>query len=191
MDLVRLALERCATAAEAVATIEVLVATVGQGGSGHDGERRPYWSSFLVADPVERLRGGDLGPSLAVEQVDRRARPPPTGRRSWASTPPHRHPRQPVATLVDPRLEASRRVLAEAPVTVASLQAHLASHEGGDGGWTVCMHVDGPEHREATTAAIVAELPRTGPPVAHVVSGSPCRGGWERRVVGSASVTLH
>ena len=71
----------------------------------------------------------------------------------------HRHPGQPVERLVDPRWQASQRVLADEPVTVDALKAHLASHEGGDDGWTVCMHVDTAEHQEATVASLVAELP--------------------------------
>jgi secernin len=51
MDLVRLALERATTAAEAVELIGRLIDEHGQGGSGHEGAERPYWSSFLVADP--------------------------------------------------------------------------------------------------------------------------------------------
>ena len=58
--------------------------------------------------------------------------------------------------------------------------AHLRSHEGGADGWTVCMHVDGPDHREATTASMVAELPPDAAPVAHVLVGSPCQGTYER-----------
>jgi hypothetical protein len=84
-----------------------------------------------------------------------------------------------VEARVDPRLRASEHVLASPPVTVASLQAHLASHEGGDHGWTVCMHVDDPGHEEATTAAMVAELSPDTPPVVHHLTGSPCRGTWE------------
>ena len=36
------------------------------------------------------------------------------------------------------------------------------------------MHVDGPDHREATTAAMVAELPVDAGPTVHHVVGSPC-----------------
>ena len=64
-------------------------------------------------------------------------------------------------------------------MTVGSLQAHLASHDGGADGWTVCMHVDGPEHREATTAAMVAELPVDAGPTVHHLVGSPCTHEWE------------
>jgi hypothetical protein len=84
---------------------------------------------------------------------------------------------------VQPRLDASNRVLARRPVTVEALQAHLRSHEGGAGGWTVCMHVDEPEHREATTSSIVAELPVGGPPIVHLLLGSPCQGTYRRITV--------
>lgn len=178
MDLVRLVLERCERAADGVELIGRLLREVGQGGSGHPGVRRPYWSSFLLADPQEAFVVETSGNDMAVDAV--------TGTRATSNrtTIPafdaaHRHPRQPVDTLVDPRLRASLAVLADQPVTVASLQAHLASHAGGADGWTVCMHVDGPEHREATTAAIVAELPTEGPPTVHHLVGSPCTGDWQ------------
>ena len=58
------------------------------------------------------------------------------------------------------------------PRLTEALEAHLASHAGGDGGWTVCMHVDGVE---ATTAAMVAELPVGAPPRARFLVGSPCQ----------------
>jgi hypothetical protein len=179
MDLVRLALERAPTASAGVDVIQGLLASVGQGGSGHAGARRPYWSSFLVADPRSAFVVETSGDESAVEEV--------VGTRAISNrtTIPafdaeHRHPGQPVEQLVDPRWRASQSVLAEQPVTVTTLQAHLGAHVGGDGGWTVCMHVDTPEHREATTAALVAELPADGRPVAHVTTGPPCRSPWHR-----------
>lgn len=179
MDLVRLALERSATAAEAVDVIATAIDRWGQGGSGHEGADRPYWSSFLVADPDR---------AWVVETSGRELRAEPVAR-SWATSnrttiadfdAEHRHPRQPVAALVDPRLAASRKVLAHAPVSVAALQAHLASHEGGADGWTVCMHVDGVEE---TRSAMVVELDPRGP-VAWVAEGSPCRTAFEPRRLG-------
>ncbi len=50
MDIVRLALERACTAAEAREIICALVASHGQGGSGEPHHNVPYDSSFLVAD---------------------------------------------------------------------------------------------------------------------------------------------
>jgi hypothetical protein len=182
MDLVRLVLERCTTAAEGVALVERLLHEVGQGGSGHEGERRPYWSSLLVADPHAAFVVETSGNELAVDEVtDVRATSNRTTITSFDAA--HRHPRQPVAALVDPRLRASDAVLAQRPVTVDGLKAHLASHVGGEGGWTVCMHVEDPQHREATTAAMVAELPVGAPPVVHHLVGSPCQGTWERLTI--------
>src|SRR5690349_16314236 len=143
MDLVRLALERGRTADEAVAVIEQLLREVGQGGSGHDGTRRPYWSSFLVADPATALVVETSGDECAVERVDRvRAISNRTTIPSFDAS--HRHPGQPVERLVDPRWHASQGVLADEPVTIERVQEHLASHVGGEDGWTVCMHVADP-----------------------------------------------
>lgn len=178
MDIVRLVLERCSHAHEGVELIEQLLATVGQGGSGHADACRPYWSSFLIADPRSAYVVETSGNTMAVEEVtSTRA----TSNRTTISSfdAAHRHPGQPVETLVDPRLRASERALARAPITVSALQAHLASHEGGQDGWTVCMHVDGPEHREATTAAMVAELPAGASPIVHHLTGSPCQQDWQ------------
>jgi secernin len=170
IDLVRLALERAETAAEAVTVITSLLEQHGQGGSGHGDTDRPYWSSFLVADRDTGFVIDTSGREWEVEAVAR------TRAISNRTTIPafdavHRHPRQPVATLVDPRLDASRALLAREPVTVAALEAHLRAHVGGDDGWTVCMHVP---RTEATTAALVASLDGARHPKARFLLGSPC-----------------
>jgi hypothetical protein len=170
MDLVRLALERARSAAVAVTVIHDAIERWGQGGSGHEGAARPYWSSFVVADPADAWVVETSGRTVAAQQVED----------SWAvsnrTTIPefdaeHRHPRQPVATLVDPRLAADRAVLATRPVTAERLREHLSSHAGGEGGWTVCMHVDGVEE---TRAALVAELAPDGATL-WTATGSPCQ----------------
>ena len=169
MDLVRLALERCGTASDAVALITVLIERYGQGGSGHDPRvgRRPYWSSFLVADPFDAWVLETSGTEWVAEQVvDTRAISNRTTIAGFDG-----HPRQPVATLVDPRLDASRAVLARRPVEVEAVTEHLSSHSAGSDGWHVCMHVDGVE---ATTASIVASLPVDARPEVLVADGSPC-----------------
>lgn len=174
MDLVRLALERSATAKDAVATIVELIDRYGQGGSGHHGADRPYWSSFLIADPHDAWVVETSGREVATEQV-RATRAISNRTTIPAFDAHHRHPRQPVERLVDPRLAASNALLAsEDPITAAQLQDHLRSHVGGEGGWTVCMHVP---DVEATTASLVADLPdlATGDrPRARVLLGSPC-----------------
>jgi secernin len=177
MDLVRLALERATSAADAVTVIGELLDRHGQGGTGHDGVDRPYWSSFLVADPREAFVIETSGSECAVELVER------TWATSNRTTIPafdatHRHPRQPVERLVDGRLAASNAVLANEPVTVDSLMAHLRSHVGGQDGYTICMHVP---DTEVTTASMVAELPIDGPPHAWFLTGSPCTNEYTRR----------
>src|SRR3954447_4110885 len=71
MDLVRLALERGATAAAAVEVVVGLIEAHGQGGSGHEAAARPYWSSFLVADPLRAFVVETSGRTTAVEEVAR------------------------------------------------------------------------------------------------------------------------
>ena len=169
MDLVRLGLERAASAREAVTVMVDKLERYGQGGTGHDGADRPYWSSFLVADPHDAWVLETSGTTWAAEEVTR-VRAISNRTTIPAFDAAHRHPRQPVAELVDPRWEASKAVLAAEPVTVASLQAHQRSHGQSAVGWDVCMHVPGVE---ATTASMVAEL--ADAPVAWCLLGSPCR----------------
>ena len=176
MDLVRLALERASTAPGAVDVIGALLRRHGQGGTGHDGVDRPYWSSFLVADPLHAFVIETSGSVFAVEPVER------TRATSNRTTIPafdaeHRHPRQPVEHLVDGRLAASRSVLADEPVTMDGLMSHLRSHVGGEDGYTICMHVP---DLEATTASMIAELPIDGPPNAWFLTGSPCTNEYTR-----------
>jgi secernin len=183
MDLVRLALERAATASGAVDTIVELLERYGQGGSGHDGIDDPYWSSFLVADPSEAFVIETSGTTWATERVTR------TRSISNRTTIPafdaeHRDPAMPPDTVTDPRWRASQAVLATEPVTVEALQAHLRDDTSGEDGFSVCMHV--PDYM-ATTAGIVAELPGpfpSGRPLAHVCLGSPCRSIFVPVVVG-------
>jgi secernin len=169
MDLVRLALERAETAEAAVGVVVGLLERHGQGGTGHHGAHRPYWSSFLLADPGDAWVVETSGRTWEAERVDvTRAISNRTTIPSFDAA--HRHPRQPVATLVDPRLRASERVLAGGAVTVERVLAHLRSHDGDDG-WTVCMHV--PEV-EATTASAVVELVPDRRPRGRWLLGSPC-----------------
>lgn len=165
IDLVRLALERAASASSAVDVISALIEQHGQGGSGHRDKDRPYWSSFLIADASSAFVVETSGRLVAVESVDANRAISNRTTIAWFDAE-HRHPRQPVDTLVNPRLEASNAVLAK-PVTADSLKEHLRSHAGGPDGWTVCMHAG----VEATTAALVATLP-DGP--ARFLVGSPC-----------------
>ncbi len=169
MDLVRLALERAATAEDAMGVIVAMIDEYGQGGSGHEGVDRPYWSSFLVADRREAYVIETSGTACAFEAVAT------TRAISNRTTIPafdaaHRHPRQPVERLVDPRLVVSRAALDRAGLNVAAVQELLRSHEGCEG-YSICMHVPGVE---VTTAAIVAELAPSERSAVHCSAGSTC-----------------
>src|SRR4051794_14408629 len=175
MDIVRLVLERSTTASAAVDLISMLLDEYGQGGSGHAGVDRPYWNSFLVADPAEAFVIETSGTDLAVEAVDRsRATSNRTTIPEFDAV--HRHPRQPVERLVDGRLAASAAVLADEPVSVEALMTHLGSHVGGEEGFTICMHADD----EVTQGSMIAELPFAGPPTGWFLVGSPCQGEYLR-----------
>lgn len=178
MDLVRLALERAPTAADGVDVITGLLDRYGQGGGGHHGGKRPYWSSFLLVDPHEAFVLETSGTDFAVEAVDgRRAI---SNRLTIPAFDAEHGLRSPlIEAKVDGRLAASERAL-DAPVSVATMQAHLRSHAGGDDGWTVCMHAGD----EATTAGMVVALPVDGPRTAHVAIGQPCRSVFVPVVVG-------
>jgi hypothetical protein len=169
MDLVRLGLERATTAAGAMHVMIELLERYGQGGSGHDGVDHPYWSSFLMADADEGWVLETSGRAWASERVGR-TRATSNRTTIFEFDTAHRHPRQPVATLVDPRWSASQRLLAAEPVSLSDTKRHLRSHVG-EQGYTVCMHAD----EQATTASMIAELPNEGRPVANVLLGFPCR----------------
>ncbi|MEN9505790.1 MAG: hypothetical protein RI958_1716 [Actinomycetota bacterium] len=180
MDLVRLGLERATRAPDAVQVMIDLLERYGQGGTGHDPAgaqgAKAYWSSFLIADPSCAFVLETSGRQWAVEAVeDVRAISNRTTIAEFDAAV--RHPGQPVADLVDPRWDASNRVLAVRPVTRASLMAHLRSHDScAVPGWSVCMHGTDRAGRlvETTTASIIAELAVTGTPRAWALIGQPC-----------------
>src|SRR5690625_4718349 len=73
MDLLRLGLERAASAPEAVEVIVALLQTYGQAGPhSHENPRFSYHNSFLIADPTQAIVLETAGKSWATEQVTTR-----------------------------------------------------------------------------------------------------------------------
>jgi hypothetical protein len=179
MDLVRLTLERAPDAAAGVSILTELLEQYDQGGSCFDTAahgRKPYWSSFLLADPEAAWVVETSGDEWMADQVER------TYAMSNRTTIPvfdqlHRHFDAPVERLVDPRLTEANRMLAEHRVDRETISQLLRSHVGNDG-WSICMHAD---HQEATsshmttTASMIAELRLGRPPRLWVAQGSPCQ----------------
>jgi len=147
MDLVRLGLERGATADEALDAMTSLLAEHGQGGVCNLTTGQSYFSSFIIADPNAAWvletsgRSWVAAPVTETAAISNRL----TLRHEWTRSSPDitagtdwdgfRHPNAPTGH-ADVRLAASRACLAvtsPAGLTPAGLAAHLRDH--GEGPW--------------------------------------------------------
>lgn len=200
MDLVRLGLERGASACEALDVITDLLQRHGQGGpAGHRDKRFCYDNSFLIADPQEAWVLETAGRSWAARRIER----------SWAISN--------ALTLGDdydlcsedlagrridfarrfdtrlmPWLAGARRrratglaCLAEVPDGAGPERwfGHLRAAGGvpdGDhdpiacGNGDVCLHAAGPVRRSQTTGSMVARLDGEGPQAWFTATSAPC-----------------
>ncbi len=153
MDLVRLGLERAASADEALDVMTGLLQRHGQGGVGDAVNELAYWSSFLIADSTSAWVLETSGRSWAARPVDRGAAISNrlTLRRDWTRASPGvvpgtdlddwRDPGTPTG-FADGRLAASRAFVArslDAPASrgrsapARAAVAHLRDH--GSGPW--------------------------------------------------------
>jgi len=181
MDLLRLGLERGATAAEAVEVITSLLETYGQGGGcGHENRALTYHNSFLVADPRGAFVLETAGRRWQAERV--------TG--AWSisnglTLPGMREEGDRLRTYVSRcRLRRARTfAAAQEACDVGDLMQALRDH--GDGPapryhllngamHAPCMHAGGVLVGSQTTASWVSELRADG--VMHWVTGTaaPC-----------------
>ncbi len=189
MDLVRLGLERAATADEAVDVITGLLERHGQGGSGEQGSDEPYWSSFLVADPgggwVLETSGRSwvAAPVGAGAAISNRL----TLRADWTRSSPDvetgydwddRRSRGSPTGIADHRLAATRRCIASGRTDPQQAVAVLRDHGIGPWGGPGAVVEDPPappagvaedwshvtvcmhvREHQCTTASLVAHLP--------------------------------
>ena len=185
MDLLRLGLERAATARQAVEVITELIAAHGQGGGcGHEDRTFSYHNSFLLADPRGAFVLETAGRHWAVEEV--------RGARSISNALSI----EPFASRYADRLRgavadaARRRSCTEARARrargpadmMALLRDHGAGHRhpryarvnGAMAG--PCVHAGGVLAASQTTGSWVAELSLEG--ARHWVTGTaaPCTG---------------
>jgi secernin len=148
MDLVRLGLERGRSASEAIDVITDLLETYGQGGIADASTCEPYWSSFLVVDPVTGWILETCGRTWVAKPVESAGAISNrlSIRTEWARASADVEPgsdfdewRNPDAPTghADRRLAASEAYLASAvalaSATASSAAAHLRDH--GSGPW--------------------------------------------------------
>jgi len=205
MDLVRLGLERAATAAEALEVMIELLERHGQGGNCGLNVPSYYHNSFLVADPTEAYVLETLGRDWLVERI--------SGVRAISNTytidrPPLRSSKGLPGfgdEIADRESDASGRrrcarsteLLArwEGALTVAHMISILRDHGAdaeGNGGWrpqdaavrTICMHSMGSEPRGQTVGSLVSELRNNNS--VHWVTGTaaPCTSIYKPVIIG-------
>ena len=184
MDLLRLALERATSAADAVTVITDLLEQHGQGGGcGHERRSFTYHNSFLVADAAGAYVLETAGKLWVVEQVGHGARSISNGLtiQPFASRHTDRLKTAVSACRIRQPLTQRRAGAAAGP---ADLMAVLAGHGAGaavphyslvNGAMAApCMHAGGLAASSQTTASWVAELRPEG--AAHWVTATaaPC-----------------
>ena len=184
MDLLRLALERSATAEEGVDTIVDLLETHGQGGGcGHEDRTFTYHNSFIVADPSTAYVLETAGQKWAVEHVASGGRSISNGLTIDGFADEHRDRLRSRVSACDTR-RARTTSAARSAAGPADLANALRDH-GGDGPTysilngamaAPCMHAGGLVAASQTTASWVSELGPDG--ARHWATGTaaPCTG---------------
>jgi dipeptidase len=182
MDLLRLALERAATAHDAVGVIVELLERHGQGGPcSHEKPGFSYHNSFLVADPSGAIVLETAGTNWAIEIVTGRGRSISNGlsipgfAEEFTSTTAARN--------VSCTMRRARtQPAAEAAADVVDLFVALRDHGGGaapvwspiDGAMAApCVHAGGEVSSSQSTASWVSDL-RCDPLHWITATSAPC-----------------
>jgi hypothetical protein len=185
MDLLRLGLERGASAEEAVAVIRELVEAHGQGGRcAYAADRLRYHNSFLVADRREAWVVETVGRRSACERIGHGMRAISNALTLEAFRPLARRTHERVAMAAERR--ARSECLASSASTPADAAAVLADH-GPDGirhHWSngamgaPCMHAGGLLAASQTTASWISLLGADGDRHWATGAANPCTGLW-------------
>ena len=166
MDLLRLALERAVSAREAVEVITSLNARDGQGGRcGYEQRYLRYFSSFMIADPVEAFVLETSGSDTALEPVHG-ARSISNGLSIADFAASHGDK---LRTAVSGCRHRRRRTTASATRVTSAADLVQALRDHGDSRWPVydwyrgamcapCMHAGGILVGSQTTASLIVEL---------------------------------
>ena len=184
MDLLRLALERAATAEAAVEVIVQLARDHGQGGRcGHEDEGFRYHSSYIVADAEGAFVLETAGLEHAIERVGGGARTISNGLTIPGFAEPHAD-RLKTRGAGAHRRRSRTAALAGHAGGVAGMIALLADHGGGEPHYArlngglghPCVHAGGGFVNSQTTASWVSELTSAG--ARHWATGTaaPCTG---------------
>lgn len=182
MDLVRLGLERAATAADAVSVIVELLERHGQGGPcSHERPGFSYHNSFLVADPAGAIVLETAGSQWATEVVRGAGRSISNGLTidGFAETHTDR-----VRSRVTSCVRRRERTEASAAGAVGPLDLFAALRDHGDDAsprWSrvngaldaPCVHAGGKVTSTQTTASWVADL-RAAPLHWATGTAAPC-----------------
>ena len=182
MDLVRLALERAATAHEAVGVIVELLERHGQGGPcSHEKPGFSYHNSFLVADPAGAIVLETAGSHWSTELVTGAGRSISNGltiagfAERFTSTTEARN-------VSCTARRARTQPASEAAVEVVDMFAALRDHGGGvspvwseiDGAMAApCVHAGGSVSSSQSTASWVSDL-RSDPLHWVTATSAPC-----------------
>jgi len=184
MDLLRLALERAATAAQAVSVIIDLIERHGQGGGcGHERRSFTYHNSFAVADPGEAWVLETAGRHWATERVAAGVRTISNGLTIPGFAEQHSDRVRTTVSACRTRQALTARAAAAGGASPGTLMAGLRSH--GAGRWPLysvvngamaapCMHAGGLLAASQTTASWVSDLRADG--AVHWATGTaaPC-----------------
>jgi secernin len=183
MDLLRLALERATTSAEAVSIISELLERHGQGGGcGHERRSFTYHNSFVVADPLEAWVLETAGPHCATERVCSGVRTISNGLTIPEFAERHSERVKTAVSACRVRQALTKREAGEDPST-GKLMAVLRSH--GPHRWpryspvngamaAPCMHAGGLLAASQTTASWVSELRPNGAIHWATATAAPC-----------------